>query len=301
MHDSRGIKKRGNRTFNRFPTLFIFPLILMIFVFLALPIIQTVLMSFQYWYLPKKGPGTRFVGLNNFMLLFSDRAFSRSLWLTFLYIVVTVAARFGIGFMAALLLNAKFAGRGIVRALIIIPWAVPEVVACLIWILMYDQEFGIVNYLLVHSHAMIENLRFLEDPASALPAAMLVNVWKGFPFVAIMLLAGLQSIPTELYEACSIDGASGLQKFKNITVPLLHPVSKIVFLLLVIWTMKDFAIAYLLANGGPSRATEILTIFIYKTAFKYFDFGVASAGGVVLLIISLIFTLFYMRGLKDRI
>lgn len=290
----------NSRVFNRIPILLITPLVTVIAVFLAYPILRTVLMSIQYWYLPGKGSETVFVGLENFFKLVQDSAFFDSLWITGRYLVVTVAARFALGLGTALLLNGSFKGRAAARAMIIIPWAVPEVVATLIWVLMYDQVFGVVNFGLSALGLIRENLRFLEDPSLALPAAMVVNVWKGFPFVAVMLLAGLQSIPRELYEAARVDGADRLQRLASITLPMLKPVSKVVFLLLVIWTMKDFAIVYLLAGGGPSRATELLTIYVYKTAFRYFDFGLAAAGGMVLLLFSLVFTVFYMRGMNQQ-
>jgi multiple sugar transport system permease protein len=127
---------------------------------------------------------------------------------------------------------------------------------------------------------------------------MFVNVWKGFPFAAIMLLAGLQSIPKSLYEAASIDGAGRWRQFTHVTFPMLKPVSVIVFLLLIIWTIKDFGIVYVLTGGGPSRVTEILTIFIYRAGFKSFDFGLASAAGMILLIISVLFTVLYMKATK---
>lgn len=290
----------NSRVFNRIPILLITPLVTVITVFLAYPILRTVLMSIQYWYLPGKGSETVFVGLENFFKLVQDSAFFDSLWTTGRYLAITVAARFALGLGTALLLNESFKGRGAARAMIIIPWAVPEVVATLIWVLMYDQVFGVVNFGLSALGLIRENLRFLEDPSLALPAAMVVNVWKGFPFVAVMLLAGLQSIPKELYEAARVDGADRLQRLGSITLPMLKPVSKVVFLLLVIWTMKDFAIVYLLAGGGPSRATELLTIYVYKTAFRYFDFGLAAAGGMVLLLFSLVFTVFYMRGMNQQ-
>lgn len=257
-------------------------------------------MSFQYWYLVKPKPnGNYFVGIENYKNIISSHYFKNSVGITLIYIAVTVAFRFIIGLFAALLLNTRFLGRGLARALLIIPWAVPEVVATLVWILMYDQKYGIINYLLTNFHFIGSNIGFLIDPKVALPAAMAVNIWKGFPFVAIMLLAGLQSIPQELYEASTVDGANSLQKTIKITLPMLKPVSVIVFLLLVIWTIKDFAIAYLLAKGGPSRATEILTIFIYQTGFKNFDFGEAAAGGMIMLLFSLLFTYFYLKMTKE--
>lgn len=282
--------------------LFVLPLVIVILVFLVFPICKAALMSVQYWYMPNVTleKGNYFVGLDNFVSVLNDSHFVNSVEVTLIYMVVTVVARFLLGLGAALLLNKKFAGRGLARALIIIPWAVPEVVACLVWILMYDKDFGIINYLGMNLGLFSEALGFLTDMEIALPAAMAVNIWKGFPFVAIMLLAGLQSIPSELYEAARVDGANPFQQFRSITMPSLRPVTIIIFLLLIVWTIKDFGICFLLARGGPSRATEILTIYIYKTAFSNFDFGKAAAGGMLMLLFSAIFTVFYMRVLKKE-
>lgn len=281
--------------------IFVLPLALVMAVFLAYPIFKAAEMSVQYWYMPKPKPeGHYFVGADNFIALFGDSSFLHSMVITVIYIVVTVILRFAIGLLAAVLLNQTFRGRGIARALLIIPWAVPEVVACLIWILMYDRDFGIINFLAMNFHIISQPVGYLTDPGIALWAAMAVNVWKGFPFVAIMLLAGLQSIPGELYEAARVDGARPFQQFRDITLPMLKPVSLVVFLLLIIWTIKDFGIAYLLAKGGPSQATEILTIYIYQTAFKFFDFGKAAAGGIIMLIFSILFTLFYLKSLNKE-
>jgi multiple sugar transport system permease protein len=280
---------------------FVLPLIIVMAVFLAYPIIKAAVMSVQYWYMPKPKPeGNYFVGIDNYVSLFGDASFIHSLKITAIYIIVTVVLRFVIGLLAALLMNQSFRGRGFARALLIIPWAIPEVVACLIWILMYDKDFGIINYLAMNFKLISEPVGFLSNPEIALPAAMAVNVWKGFPFVAIMLLAGLQSIPTELYEAARVDGAKPFQQFRNITWPILRPVSMVVFLLLIIWTIKDFGIVYLLARGGPSQATEILTIFIYHSAFKYFDFGKAAAAGMIMLVFSIIFTYIYLKVLNKE-
>ncbi|GAK56969.1 hypothetical protein U27_03933 [Candidatus Vecturithrix granuli] len=278
---------------------FVMPLVMIVFVFLIYPIVKAALMSVQYWYLPKPSPeGNYFVGLENYKYVLTSKYFHRSLKITTLYIVITVIARFILGLGTALLLDVNFKGRALARALVIIPWAIPEVVACLIWVLMYDKDFGIINYILTNIGILDSNLAYLMNPEITLPAAMVVNIWKGFPFVAIMLLAGLQSIPGELYEAATVDGANVWQRFQKITLPALKPVSVIVFLLLVVWTIKDFGIIYLLARGGPSRATEILTVFTYQQAFKFFDFGRASASGMIMLIFSMIFTFFYLKMLK---
>ena len=279
--------------------LFILPLVIILAVFLAYPILKAALMSVQYWKMTKPSPdGHYFVGVENYVNVFQDEFFWNSARVTVLYMVVTVAFRFILGFGAALPLNTKFRGCGLARALIIIPWAVPEVVACLVWILMYDKDYGIINSMLTGMGVLSGNVGWLLDKNVALPAAMAVNIWKGFPFVAIMLLAGLQGIDQEMYEAATVDGATRLQKLRYITWPSLKPVSMVVFLLLIIWTLKDYAIAYLLAKGGPARATEILTIFVQQTAFKYFDFGKASAVGMLMLLASCIFTGLYFRALN---
>jgi multiple sugar transport system permease protein len=287
------------KKFDYTPILFIGPLILILLVFLAIPIIKAATMSFQYWYIAKPSPnGNYFNGFDNYAKVLHDKYFFNSVKITLIYIVVTVGARFIIGFFAALMLNHAFKGRGIARSLLIIPWAVPEVVACLIWILMYDRDYGIINYLLSNLHIISGNVGYLMDTKVALSAAMVVNIWKGFPFVAVMLLAGMQSISKDLFEAAEIDGANAIQKVRHVTIPSIKPVSMIVFLLLIIWTIKDYAIAYVLAKGGPSRATEILTIYIQQNAFKYFDFGKASAAGIILLVVSLFFTFAYFKVLK---
>jgi multiple sugar transport system permease protein len=278
---------------------FVLPLAVIVLTFLVYPIVKAALMSVQYWYLPRQSAsGNYFVGLKNYQDVFSDRYFQNSMARTLNYTAVTVLARFLLGLMAALFLNEKFSGRGIARALMIIPWAVPEVVACLVWVLMYDKDFGIVNYMLTNIGVMNSGLAYLMDPKITMPAAMVVNVWKGFPFVAVMLLAGLQSIPSELYEAAIVDGANVRQKFLRVTWPSLRPVSIIVFLLLIVWTIRDFGIIYLLARGGPSRATEIMTVYTYQKAFKSFDFGQASASGMVMLLFSMTFTYFYLKMLN---
>ena len=279
--------------------LFILPLVIILAVFLAYPILKAALMSVQYWKMTKPSPdGHYFVGVENYVNVFQDEFFWNSARVTVLYMVVTVAFWFILGFGTALTLNTKFRGCGLARALIIIPWAVPEVVACLVWILMYDKDYGIINSMLTGMGVLSGNVGWLLDKNVALPAAMAVNIWKGFPFVAIMLLAGLQGIDQEMYEAATVDGATRLQKLRYITWPSLKPVSMVVFLLLIIWTLKDYAIAYLLAKGGPARATEILTIFVQQTAFKYFDFGKASAVGMLMLLASCIFTGLYFRALN---
>lgn len=283
---------------NKTAYLFIAPLVLTVCVILLYPIFKAALMSFQYWYLAKPKNGHPFVGLDNYTAVVQSDYFFQSLGITSVYLIVTVLFRFLLGLGTSLLLNKKFYGRSFARALIIIPWAMSEVVTCLIFVLMYDYQFGIVNHILMSLHWIDTPLSFLGDSTLALQSAMLVNIWKGFPFVALMLLAGLQSIPEDLYEAATVDGASSWNKFKHVTWPMLKPVSMIVFLLLVVWTIRDFALVYVLTGGGPNRATEIFTIFVYRSGFAYYRFGEAAAGGMILLVFSLLFTFIYLKVSK---
>ena len=191
-------KKNGNWKRKMEPYAFLVPLVLILFLFLVIPLVKAAIMSFQYYYVTKPSPnGHYFVGLENYGKVLQDEYFFNSVKVTLIYIVVTVAGRYIIGFITALLLNTKFLGRGLARALIIIPWAVPEVVACLVWILMYDKDYGIINFLLNNAGILSHNIAYLQDVSVALPAAMVVNIWKGFPYVAIMLLAGMQSVSTD--------------------------------------------------------------------------------------------------------
>jgi multiple sugar transport system permease protein len=292
-------KKLGKNE-NSVAYLFMLPLVIMFLVFLAYPILKVIIMSFQYWYMSKPKPeGHYFVGFQNYIEIFKDVNFINSIKRTFVFITITVIIRYIIGLGIALLLNKQYRGKGIFRAINIIPWAMPQVVVCLVFVLMLDTQVGVVNYILNDILKICGNIDFLGKPGWAFFTANLVTIWKGFPFVSIMLLAGLQSIPNELYEASIVDGANSIQKFRHITLPMLKPVSVIVFLLLIIWTIKDFSIVYVLAYGGPSRATEIITIYVYNLAFKYFDFGKASAAGMVMLVFSMIFTVFYLKALRE--
>jgi len=272
------------------------PMAIVVIAVIIAPILRNAWMSFFDWYLARPASHP-FIGLQNYIEVFSAPTFRKSAEVTAIYIGVTVPARFVLGMGIAFLLNCPFRLRGLARTLVIIPWAVPEVIACLIWIQMFDYQYGVVNRWLINLGVIREPLSWLASTSLALPAAIVVNVWKGTPWPAIMLLAGLQSIPHELYEAAMIDGANAWHRFWRVTLPMLKPVSLVVFLLLMIWTVKDFGIVYVLNKGGPAHATEVLTIYVYQQAFEGLRMGEAAAGGMVLLVASMLFTIFYLRVL----
>jgi multiple sugar transport system permease protein len=278
------------------PYLFILPIVVVTALIILYPIIKNIQMSFFENYLarPLNHDWNNF---KNYIDLFTDRFFWKSIRVTGTYISITVVIRFVLGFFIGLLLHQKLHLRGLARAFMIIPWAIPDVVACLVWIQMLDFQYGIINNFLVNIHVLKGPIDWLSSLTLSLPAAMVVNVWKGTPWVAIMILAGLQNIPEDLYEAAEVDGANAVKKMINVTIPLLRPVIVSVFLLLVIWSIKDFAIIYILNRGGPVHATEVMTIFIYQKAFTDLKMGVAAAGGVILLLTSMFFTVFYLKFL----
>lgn len=281
------------------PYLFVLPVVIAFVLVIAYPLFRNIVESFFENYLARPADHD-FIWFENYIKVFNDKVFWKSSQVTAIYISITVVLRFALGLGIALLLNQKLKIRGIARALLIIPWAVPDIVACLVWIQMFDYQYGIINYYLMNLGLIGEPLKWLSSLDLALPAAMVVNVWKGTPWVAIMILAGLQTIPTDLYEAAAIDGANSVKKFLNVTIPLLRPVFITVFLLLVIWSIKDFAIIYILNKGGPAHATEVLTIYIYQKAFTDLRMGQAAAAGGILLVVSMLFTIVYLSFLDKE-
>lgn len=295
----KGIKLINNKIRKKsLPYVLVLPMVVMMTIVILYPVIKTVGMSFFENYLARPSVNP-FVGLKHYLNFFDNKYFINSIIITIKYVAITVLLRFVIGLIAALLLNENVKGVGIVRSIVVIPWAMPVVVVCLLFVQMFDFQYGIFNYMLTSIGIIKEPVKWLSDKNLALPVAMFVNIWKGWPWVAIMLLAGLQGIQKEQYEAAEIDGAGYFKQFWYVTLPTLKPVTLTVFILLMVWTIKDFDIVYVLNKGGPAHATEHITIFIYQKAFEALRMGEASAAGVLVLTVTMIFTIFYLR-LLDR-
>jgi len=288
---------------NKTAYLFIIPSIAAIALLIFYPMIKTVVMSFTYWYIaiPKsRSPFHPFVGLENYRDVLAMSHFQKTIIVTLVYTGVCVGGRMLVGLGTALLLNKKFVGRGIVRGIMIIPWAIPTIVACIIFTLALDPVYGIVNSILQELNFVETNIPFLSKPNWALLSVIVVGIWKYFPFVTLMLLAALQGIPQSLYEVASIDGASAWKKFISITWPLLRPVWAIVMLLQIVWTVKEFELIYLITQGGPDYATATIGIDIYLNAFRFFKMGAAAAEGMLLLFFSILFSIVYFKFLMKK-
>lgn len=271
----------------------ILPALVMITAFKLAPIIEGVIVSLQNGLLgPKQND---FVGLRHYRdAIINDGVFGEALWRTIIWTAGSVAGGYIAGLSIALLLNRDIAGRGMFRALFLIPWVIPEVAAALLWKWLYSDEFGVLNFLLMRLGITETPVLFLASPNAAMASVIAVQVWKLYPVMFITLLAALQSVPRELHEAAEIDGAGALQRFWFVTFPHIRQASVIITLLASIWTFQSFDIVYLLTGGGPAGATKILPVLVYEKGFWAGELGYAAAVGMLILFCLLILAVAYL-------
>jgi multiple sugar transport system permease protein len=255
-----------------------------------LPVLATVWLSFRRQ-LPIFGI-SEFTGLDNYRFLLQDARFWNALGNTAYFVGVSVTLELLLGLGFALLLNQRFRGRGVARALVLVPWAVPNVVAARFWEWIFNADFGVLNYLLG------ARINWLGDPFWALHAAILADVWKTTPFVVLLCLAGLQVIPDELYQAARIDGASAWQLFRHITLPLLRPVLLLVLLFRTMDAARVFDLIFVLTGGGPANETETLVIYSYKLLYRTLQFGYGSALAIATFLFIFALSLVYLHHLR---
>ncbi len=285
-----------------FPYLLLSPAMLVTILVIFYPIVRTFTYSFMQYILwkPKE---IRFIGFGNYLKALEDPVFWISFQNTLIWIVGVISLQLLLGFGTALLLNQKFFWRGIARSLVLIPWVTPSVITALMWRWMYDGNRGIINDLLVRAGILSSYFPWLANDKTALYAIILALMWQGFPFFAIMILAGLQAIPETLYEAAEVDGASTWQKFTRITLPMLVPVLFTSLMLRIIWVANSLDIIYIMTGGGPGYATHTLPVYSYIRAYKGMDFGYASTIAVVLTLLITLFVAMYVRKIlrmEDR-
>lgn len=238
--------------------------------------------------------------IENYITVFTDYKTWRSVWVSIVYTAVSTGGAFILGLVTALLLNKHFFGRRWFRTLILLPWAVPSVVAVLGFVWLLDASYGVVNYLLISIGIISENIEWFVDPNTAMIAVIFPTVWKGYPFFTLMLLAALQSIPDDLYEAARVDGASATALFRWITWPGIKATSVLALVLNGLWVFREFDFIYPTTGGGPSGATETLAIRIYNEAFSFFNMGIASALGIFTIFLCVVVVLFTFPLLKGE-
>lgn len=245
-----------------------------------------------------------FSGFTNYSRMLGDGRFWQTLQNTTVFTVASVSLELLLGMAIALILNQSFRGRGIVRTIAIIPWALPTAVMGLAWAWIFNDQYGVVNDILLRLGLIDTGINWLGNPTLAMVALVIADVWKTTPFISIILLAGLQSIPEDIYEAHSLDGANAWQSFYQITLPLLMPQILISLLFRFAQSFGIFDLVQVMTGGGPAGATETVSIYIYSTVMRYLDFGYGAALVVVtfLILISVvgIATFYFLRGRSDR-
>nr|WP_321457363.1 sugar ABC transporter permease [uncultured Cohaesibacter sp.] len=272
------------------------PAVIVTLAIVFFPMLQAAWMSLHDYILWKPN-AISFVGLMNFFAAFNDEVFWISLKHTVIWIGITVPSQLLLGIVTALLLNQDFPWRPLARALIIIPWALPSVVIGLMWVWIYDSNYGILNDFLLRMHIISESVPWLADPDTALYAIILTLTWQGFPFFAVMILAGLQSIPQSYYEAASIDGASKWRQFWHITLPGISGVLVTAVLLRTIWVANSIDVIYVMTGGGPGYSTYTLPLYAFVKARTNLDFGYGSSLAVLFTIMLLGIVVIYLRKL----
>jgi multiple sugar transport system permease protein len=243
-----------------------------------------------------------YVGLDNYQTIFSDPVFWQAVGNTLYFTVVSVVFHLLIGLGFALMLNSDRVNptlRSVLRVLYILPWLFTAVIIAIIWRLLLDPE-GVINGVLMALHVVDFKVEWFSSPNTALHALTFVNIWAGYPLYMVSLLAGLQGISRDLYEAAAIDGANAFEKFRYVTIPQLTPIMLSIAMLDFIWTMQVFALVWMTTGGGPIYTTEVLSTYTYKLAFSRYEFSLASASAVCILILSLGVTYFYIRHQKAR-
>jgi multiple sugar transport system permease protein len=279
------------------PYLFIGPALIALVALVVYPLLYGFYISFF-----KTNLGNRwdFVWLKNYLDIFSDKTFVTQVWITLKFTAIVVVAHFIIGTFLAVVLNQKRKGITFFRTILVLPWLFPEVVVALIFKWIMNPLYGLLNNALLELGLITENISWLGSTKFAFVSVVAVAIWKGYPLVMVNVLAALQSVSEDIYEAAKVDGANKIQTFFKIVLPSIKPVLTTTLILDTVWWFKHYTIVWLLTNGGPGSDTSIISIEIYKQSFNYFSFGKAAAMSVVVFFICLIISKLYRRFLDNE-
>lgn len=271
---------------------FVIPALVVISAVIVFPWLFTLWMSVHRWTL---GQEQSFIGFDNYIRLASDLRFWESLWHTLIYTVLSVVAPLILGTLAALVFDAQFPLRGFLRGVFVMPMMATPVAIALVWTMMFHPQLGVLNYLL--SFIGIGPLEWIYNQSTVIPSLVLVETWQWTPLVMLIVLGGLAAVPREPYESAEIDGANAWQKFRYLTMPMIAPFLMIAVIIRSIDAVKSFDIIYAMTQGGPGTASETINIYLYNTAFAYYDIGYGSAMAVVffIIIVALSFVLLMVR------
>ncbi|NAZ75837.1 ABC transporter permease subunit [Kineococcus sp. T13] len=275
---------------------FIVPAVVYLLLFFGYPVVKNIVMGFQEYTTKTFFTGEApWVGLANYRTVVGDAIFDRSVLNTLLFTAGSIAGQFALGLAIALFFHKRFALSGVLRSLILLPWLIPMIAGTAVWRWILDADNGALNRILSAVPGLDLSPNWLTSTSLALVAVIGVNIWLGIPFNMTILYGGLQEIPEELYEAGALDGATGWRAFRHITWPLLRPVVTVVLVLGVVYTLKVLDVILGLTNGGPANSTQTISTFSYDMSFRQFDFGAGAALGNILIVISLVFAVVYLR------
>ncbi len=276
------------------------PTLILMLIFLVVPIIMVIGYTFFDNVIVNKNPV--FVGFQNYVTIFADKSFWSAVGHTLYFVIASLIAHLLIGMVFALVLNTRYLGVGtkaIFRVLFALPWMFTASVIAIVWRMMMDPS-GVLNYFILTFHLSDEQVLFLASRDMALFSVTLINIWSGYPFYMISILAGLQGVSSDLYEAASLDGANAPQTFFYITLPIIKPILVSLMMLDFIWTLQQFALIWMTTGGGPVNASETVSTYIYKYAFTKYEYSLASTAAVILLIACTVIGIFYVRHQRSE-
>jgi trehalose/maltose transport system permease protein len=272
------------------------PSLLVVALVALIPLLQTISQSFTNARLASERP-VSFVGLTNYINLITDTDFLRSIWVTVQFTIVTVVFEFVLGLVIALVVNSNFKGRGFMRAAMLVPWAIITVVSAQMWKWMYNDIYGVINDFLVDKlHLLPSNVAWVSNPTTQLPAIEAIDIWKATPFVALLLLAGLQVIPGDIYEAARVDGANGLQQFFSLTLPLLRPAIVVTMIFRTLDALRVFDVFYVMFGSNPT--TMPMAVYAQQNIVSFSLLGYGSTVAIAIFVIIGVFVVAYMTLLK---
>jgi trehalose/maltose transport system permease protein len=295
-----GIRRRGGLTFQgrqvRLAWIMLTPALLVVGFVAIYPLGLTVYQSFTNEQFLAGLEPTKWVGLKNYSDLLHDTIFRHSIWVTVKFTVITVAFEFVLGLIVALVVNSGFKGRGLMRAVMLVPWAIPTVISAQMWKWMYDDIYGVINDLGMRLHILSHHQAFISQPSTALASVAAVDIWKTTPFVALLLLAGLQVIPRELYEAAEVDGATWWQQFRRVTMPLLAPAIVVALIFRTLDALRVFDVFYVFF--GARLDTQTMAIYDQNTIVSTGAVGYGAAVSVAIFLIIGLFVVIYVTFIK---
>jgi len=283
----------SNPTFQGYA--FVLPALLVLFALIGYPVVYNIILSFF-----KSSYGVHeFVGLKNYLQSFSSPGFGEVALNTLLWTLGNMAIMMVIGLMSAIALNRYLVGRTVIQVVLLIPWVVPFVVTGVMWAFLFHPRWGAINDLMVRLGLMSERIVWLGNPSTSLRSVMIAYIWKVYPYVMVLILAGLKSIPEELYDAAAVDGADGFKRIWHITLPQLRTILSTILLVVGIWTFNTFDLIYVMTSGGPLYSSETLAMRIYKFGFSDFRFGLSAATSLIASVVLVIFSIIYVRQQKE--